>query len=80
MKNVIYESFKSLINNKKSTGILNNIDRRAPRRRPREQTESEVLANLAALSWNKAIASGKLQKKGDRHYSLKINEREIKET
>ncbi|HBX23408.1 MAG TPA: hypothetical protein DEF34_07255 [Desulfotomaculum sp.] len=72
MKRVSYKEFKE--NVKKSASITRDfIDRRAPRRRPRDPGETEALILLANKAWENSIACGKLQKKGERLYALKIN-------
>lgn len=74
MKIVKYEEFKAMVK-KKSFLTVRMVNRSAPRRRPRDPGEAEALALLAKLSWDKAIASGKLEKKGSRQYRLNIDER-----
>jgi hypothetical protein len=44
--------------------------RRLPRRRPRDPREEELLTHLDLLRWQKALASGLLQKLGPRRYRL----------
>jgi len=74
MKRISYREFKE--NVKKSASVTRRfIDRRAPRRRPRDPGETEALILLANQAWEYSIACGKLQKKGKRHYALKIDER-----
>ncbi|MFA7467369.1 MAG: hypothetical protein WCY82_03775 [Desulfotomaculaceae bacterium] len=74
MKRISYQEFKA--NVKKSASITHRlIDRRAPRRRPRDPGETEALILLANKAWENSIASGKLQKKGIRLYAMKIDER-----
>jgi len=46
------------------------LTRRLPLRRPRDPQEEEVLAQLDILPWQKALASGKLEKLGPRKYRL----------
>jgi len=72
MKSVKYDQFKNKI--KKNNFLpIRIINRSAPRRRPRDAGEAENLARLTRISWERAIASGKLQKKGARRYSLNID-------
>lgn len=73
MKKVNYSDFCEKVK-KKGFFAVRKIDRHAPRRRPRDPDEAEILIIMAKLSWDKAIDSGKLQKKGRRHYRLYINE------
>lgn len=72
MRRVKYHEFKNSIKTR-AEETVKLVDRSAPRRRVRDEGEAEVLVKLAVLSWGNAIRSGKLQKKGDRHYSLKID-------
>ena len=72
MKRVKYQEFKDMVK-KEAFFIVRMINRRAPRRRSRNPGEAEVLAQLAQLSWDKAITSGRLEKKGARHYRLNVN-------
>lgn len=72
MRRVKYQEFKDTVK-KEAFFAVRMVDRRAPRRRPRNPGEAEVLAQLAQLSWDKAITSGKLEKKGVRHYRLNVN-------
>jgi len=71
MRRVKYKEFKDQVK-KDSIKALRVINRRAPRRKPRDLDEVNALIRLAKISWESAIASGKLQQKGDRRYSLKV--------
>jgi hypothetical protein len=72
MKRVKYSDFKELVKKKAGYSVA-SIDRSAPRRRPRDEGESVALIKLAIVSWDRAIQSGKLQRKGPRHYQLRID-------
>lgn len=72
MRRVKYQDFKKQVQ-KDSVNVLKMINRRAPRRRPRDPGEAEALVRHAWVAWEKAVSSGKLQKKGDRRYSLNID-------
>ncbi|MDO7786912.1 hypothetical protein [Desulforamulus aquiferis] len=74
MKRVKYNDFKDKVRTKAVT-TMKMLDRSAPRRRPRDQGEAEILVRLAVVSWDRAISSGKLQKKGERRYSLRTDAR-----
>ncbi len=74
MKRISYQDFKGKV--KQSIPVTRGlIDRRAPRRRPRDPGETETLILLANQAWESAIACGKLQKKGKRLYAYKIDEK-----
>jgi len=74
MRRVKYKEFKDRVG-KESVFAVRMVDRGASRRRPRDLGEAEALVQLAGLSWDNAISSGKLQKKGARRYGLTINAR-----
>lgn len=73
MKRLSYNEFKEAV--KKEWVLIRSIvNRRAPRRRPRDLGETEALIMLAEKAWANSIARGKLLKKGSRLYSLKLDE------
>lgn len=72
MKRVNYQDYQEKVQ-KNSKGIVNRINRRAPRRRTRDLGETRALGRLALVAWEKAVSSGKLKKMGDRRYGLRID-------
>lgn len=74
MREVKYTEFKKSVKDQASD-VVEQMNRRAPRRRPRNPVETEILAQLASTAWDKAIATGRLQKEGVRRYSLNVNVR-----